>query len=269
MGHNRDSAKQPTGIYCGEVASMGNKFNLLQPREEEQQHMHDSGDAGCSRHPLQLSDVAGHNTHTPFMARCPEELQYPHVQTMQQVQDKTLATLADLIPHDTHQTNGSLIGSSILLTHSNESRLVSHTNSSRQPTPLNHTTLEQPTPSSPSLRTGDGEPRKTLEQTVSRTNSRRDSELCPHFSSFADSHELEPSDSNSEPASEARPTSPFQPLPQPPIPCPSPQVQPPLPHPGKVDTNFTGQAAEHSGELLQCRLPGYTACSHFSLPGSR
>ena len=248
---------------------MGNKFNLLKPREEEQQHMHDSGEAGCSRLSHQLNDVAGHNTRTPCMARCPEELQNPHVQTMQQEQEKTLANLADPILHDTHQTNGSLIGSSILLTPSNGSRPVSHTNSSRQPAPLNHTTLEQPTPSSPSLRTGDGEPRKTLERTVSGTNSRRDSELCPHSDSSADSHELEPSDSNSKPTSEARPTSPFQPLLQPPIPCPSPQVQPPLPHPGKVDTSFTGQVAEYSGELLQCRLPGYTARSHFPLPGSR
>ena len=28
MGHNRESAKQLTGIYCGKVASEGNKFNL-------------------------------------------------------------------------------------------------------------------------------------------------------------------------------------------------------------------------------------------------
>ena len=40
-------------------------------------------------------------------------------------------------------------------------------------------------------------------------------------------------------------------------------------HPSKENTSFTGEIEEHSGELLQCRLTGHTARSHFSLPGSR
>ena len=188
---------------------------------------------------------------------------------MQQGQAIFPTPLTDPIFHDTNQTYGSLIGPSFNLTHTNGSRPSTHTNTSRHPTYLNHTPHEQPSPSFLSLRAGDGEPRKALERIVSRTNSQQDSELCPHTGSSADSHELEPSNSNFEPASEAQPTSPFQPLPQPPIPCPSPQVQPPLSHPGKADTSFTGQAAEHSGELLQCRLPGHTARNHFLLPRSR
>ena len=61
---------------------------------------------------------------------------------------------------------------------------------------------------------------------------------------------MEPSDVNSEPAYEARPTSLFKPLPQPPIPCLSQQVWPPLSNPGKAVTCSTGQAVDHLDELL-------------------
>ena len=169
----------------------------------------------------------------------------------------------------THLNHGSLIGPSIKFTHPNGPRPSNHSNTSRHPIQLNHTPHEQPSPSFLSLRAGNGEPRKALERIVPRTHSRRDSELCLNTSSSADSHELEPSNANSKPASKARPTSPLQPPPQPPISCPSQQVQPSIPHPSKEDTSFTGQATEHSGELLQCRIPGHTARSHFSLPGLR
>ena len=80
---------------------------------------------------------------------------------------------------------------------------------------------------------------------------------------------MEPNDINFELDFEARPTSPIKPLPQPPILCLSQQVRTPLSNPDKAVTSSTGQAAEHSDELLQRRLPGPSARSHFSLPGSR
>ena len=264
-----NNAKQPPGFNCGKVASKGKKAQLMQPREIEQQCMQDPGDAGCSRLPFQLNDVAVNDMRTPCMASYNEDHLSPQAHTMQQGQAIFPTLLTDPISHNTNQPDGSLIGPSVNLTHTNGSRPPTHTNTSRHPTYLNHTPREQPSPSFPSLRAGDGEPRKALERIVSRKNSRRDSELCPYTSSSADSHELEPSNSNSELASEAQPTSPLQPPSQPLIPCLSQQVQPSLSQPNKADTSFTGQAAEHSGELLQCRLPGHTARSHFSLPGSR
>ena len=160
MGLKHNSAKQPAGFYSGEVASMGKNFHLLQPREEEQQRMHELGDAGCSNRPLQSSDVAEDYMCTPCMANCPNDHQSPHVQTMQQEQVITPAPLSDPIPSDTNQTNGSLIGPSLILTHTTGPRPEPHTNTSKQPTSLSHTPLEQPLPYSPSLRAGDGESRK-------------------------------------------------------------------------------------------------------------
>ena len=80
---------------------------------------------------------------------------------------------------------------------------------------------------------------------------------------------MEPNDVNSELAFKALPTSPFKPLSQPPILCPSQQVRTPLSNPDKAVTSSTGQVAEHFDELLQCRLLGPFARSHFLLPGSR
>ena len=225
--------------------------------------------AGCSRPPCQLNEVAVNDIHTPSMASCNVAYISPQAHTMQHGQAISPTHLTDPNLHDTNHTDGSLIGPSFNLTHTNGPRPSTHTNTSRHPTYLNHTSHEQPSPSSPSLRVGDGEPRKALERIVPRTNPRRDNELCTYTGSSADSHELEPSNSNSEPASEARPTSPLHHPPQPPIPCPSQQVQPSLSHPNKADTSFTGQVVEHSSELLQCRLPGHTARNHFSFPGSR
>ena len=205
---------------------------------------------GCSRPPCQLNEVAMNDIHTPCMASCNAAYISPQAHTMQHRQAISPTHLTDPNLHDTNHTDGSLIGPSFNLTHTNGSRPSTHTNTSRHPTYLNHTSHEQPSPFSPSLRARDREPRKALERIVPRTNPRRDSELCTYTGSSADNHELEPSNSNSEPASEARPTSPLHHPPQPPIPCPSQQVQPPLSHPSKVDTSFTGQAAEQSGELL-------------------
>ena len=130
---------------------MGKNFHLLQPREEEQQRMHELGDANCSSLPLQPSDAAMDYMRTPCMASCLDEHHSPHAQTMQQVHDKTHALLSAPIPLDTNQTNGSLIGPSLILTHTNGPRPEPHTNTSKQPTSLSHTPLEQPLLYPPSL----------------------------------------------------------------------------------------------------------------------
>ena len=242
---------------------------IKEPDRQPRETMQKQGLAECPQFPLHANDVAGNTMQSACMASWSERQQGPFDHTMQHENNICPITLSDPTPQDTNLNDGSLIGPSFNLSHANGSRPSTHTNTSRHPTLLKHTPHAQPFPSSPSLRAGDGEPRKAVERFVARTNSRRDSELCPDTGSSADSHELEPSNSNSEPASKARPTSPLQPTPQPPFPCSSQQVQPSLPHPSKEDTSFTGQAEEHSGELLQCRLTGHTARSHFSLPGSR
>uniref|UniRef100_A0A7N2LIQ5 Uncharacterized protein n=1 Tax=Quercus lobata TaxID=97700 RepID=A0A7N2LIQ5_QUELO len=203
------TVKQPPGFNCGKVATKEKKAQLRQPREIEQEYMQNQGDAACSRPPFQLNDMAVNDMHTPCMTSCNEVQKSPQDNAMQQGQAILPTLLTDPSFHDINQTYGSLIGPSFNLTHTNKSRPSTHTNTSRHPTYLNHTPHEQPSPSSPSLRAGNGEPRKALEWIVSRTKSRRDSELCPHTDSSADSHELEPSNSNTEPTSKARPTSPF------------------------------------------------------------
>ena len=109
----------------------------------------------------------------------------------------------------------------------------------------------------------------SLEWTVSRTHSQRDGQLCSHSGPSANGNAMEPNDVNSELASKARPTSPFKPLSQPPFPCPSQQVWTPISNTDKAITSSIGQAAKHSDELFQRRLPGPSTHSHFPLPGSR
>ena len=135
------------------------------------------------------------DSHTPCMASCNVAPTSHQACTMQHGQDISPIPLTDPTLHDKNHTDGS--------------RPSTQTNKPRHPTTLKHTSHEQPFSSSPSLRIGDGEPGKALEWFVPRTNPRRNSKLCSYIGSPTDSHELEPSNSNSEPASEARPTSPL------------------------------------------------------------
>ena len=104
------------------------------------------------------------------------------------------------------------------------------------PTLNNHS----PTPSPPTLRTGDGNAGTTLERAISRAHSRRDSKLCSHSSPPTGCNAMESNDANAESPTKARPTPPLPPLSQPPVPCSGPQDQPPLSHPDKTFPSSTG-----------------------------
>ena len=168
MGQLVNSAKQPPGFNCGEVASQGKNIHLLQPCEEERERMHEPGKAGGPRLPLQTSDVAVDNMSTPCMASCPAERQHSlHTHAMQQEHDLITASQPNLIPLDTNQNNGSLIRLSLIHTHADRPRPEAYINASKQPTSLGHSHHELPLIYPPSLRAGDGDSRTTLERTVS------------------------------------------------------------------------------------------------------
>ena len=169
-------------------------------------------------------------------------------------------------PNDTHK-HGPLVGPSVHSTEHDGPRPATYAGLTTQPFPHSH--FEHPLSHSTILPTGDGYAGATVERTVPRTYSRRDSKLCSHSNPPTDGNALESNDTCAESPTEARSTTSLPFHTQPPNPWPSPKDQPPLSHPDKAPTCSTSQAAEHPDELLQCSLPGPTARSHFLLLGSR
>ena len=177
-GLEENVEQQPPGFNCGEVALNGKKYQPMQPCEKEQA-MQKPGSAECSSFSVLMNEVDVNTMQNPCMASCSAMQKSPLTNTMQHEQDIYTTPPFEPNSQDTNLNDGSLIGPSFKLTHTNGSRPSNHSNTSRHPIHLNHTPHEQPSPSFPSLRAGDGEPRKALERIFPRTYSRRDSELCP------------------------------------------------------------------------------------------
>ena len=227
---------------------------MLQPREDERHSMHGLDMAGCPTNAPNLCDVAAEDVISSYMV-------------MQHAQDFKPTPLTLRPSSNSNHKNGPLVEPSLNNTHHDGSGPKMHSGITTQPTPHSH--FEHPLSHPTILRTRDGNAGTTLERVVPRAHSRRDSKLCSHSSPSTDCNAMESNDANAESPTKARPTSPLPPLSQPPVPCPGPQDQPPLSHSNKAITRFTGQAAEHPDELLQCSLPKPSARSHFPLLGSR
>ena len=212
-------------------------------------------------------DVAGCPTKASLHFNVAAEDVNPPCMVMQHAQDFKPTPQAISPPSNVTHKNGPLVEPSFNNTYHDGPRPATHSGLTTQPIPHSH--FEQPLSHSTTLSTGDGNAGTTVERTVPRTHSRRDSKLCSHSSPPTDGNAMESNDTNAESPTEARSTPPLPLHTQPPDPWPSPQDQPPLSHPDKALTYCTGQAAEHPDELFQCSLPRPTAHNHFPLLGLR
>ena len=155
-------------------------------------------------------------------------------------------------------------------------------NGSRPP-PINHTS-KQPSHGSPSHHeqphspssnpcSGNGGTRTKLEQPVIGTFTKRDSKFCLDTGSPTDSNGLEPSVPIPESATATRTasstTNPTTTLPQASLLNLGATFGTSLPPPSKTITSPTNPTKERSTKLIQCRLLGPTARSHFPLPRSK
>ena len=152
----------------------------------------------------------------------------PRVHDSQQVKDKRVSLQTDPTPSALRLKNGSFLGSKLIHINSDGPRPATHTHAPKHPTSLGHSHHAHPLTYHPKLWSGNGKPRTDLEQLVLRTHFRWDGELCSNSNPPKDYTNMEPSDANSKPAYEARPTTPPKPLPQTPISCLSTSIGAPL-----------------------------------------
>ena len=108
-----------------------------------------------------------------------------------------------------------------------------------------------------------------MEQSVLRTLPRRVGEFCLNTGPPPDCNGVESSVTNPEPATTGQNTTTTNTPQQVPLQCPGSPSGAPIPNPGKVIPSPTSPTTNHLDELLQCRIPGPTARSHFLLPGSK
>ena len=208
---------------------------------------------------LNASCMAKHPYVAPCMSKCDET----------QHENKTRAPQTESTSSRQTPPHDSLIGSTLLHSHSDESRHEAITHSPKLSPQFRQPQHDQSSSTLTSSRTHDGESRTSMEQSVLRTLPRRVGELCPNPGPPPDCNGVESSVVNPEPASTDRNTTSTTNPQQVPLQCPGPASGASIPNPGEVISSPTSPTTNHFDELLQCRIPGPTARSHFPLPGSK
>lgn len=185
IGQENDGSSRPAGIHLDEVTlHVENQF-LQQPRDMEMEGMQ-----------------------VPCMDNCPSTDQL----SQNSKGKKTLELKRDVLHTMPTQTtlplkNESPIGSKIFDPHSDTPRPSVYTHSPKQRASP-HNSLHASTfnyPRRPS--SGDGAPRTDMEWPLLRPIQRRDGELCQYTGSPTGSNGVEPGDTNSKSANEARTTT--------------------------------------------------------------
>ena len=189
-----------------------------------------------------------------------------HMQTEELKND-----VSPLAPTTTNTSlhHDSLIQPELFNAHSDRPRLLAYTHSLKQLDPPCHSLHELPLTYPPNSSLGDGHPRADMEWPLLRMFQGRNSELCPDTGSPSNSIGMESGDPNSELANETQTTTPAHPSSTAKDSCPSAPLDAPLSSTSRASKGPSSLAEENPDELLQCKVPEPTACSHFPLLGSR